>query len=616
VAVWVCANPSHKDVDAPLAVHGTGPSVAWHKEASRLYESARKKLDGFLDKEQDNAVKNLDAKDLGETHLQVTMMARGGIWLQLWGEPAGYDLELRANAMHSHLIRLIGAAQAFPATQKYINSFREFIARTGPARTKALANIEKLCNEQKWPAAEEHLFKVYDTLEPGTVFLSIQENEAIYKPFTQVDVAIQNAMLEMRSKAAEEELAKAVQELTPDFSALRTEIHSAVESVAATGSASWRGESLTGPQLVEKIAQVWQESQVRALRARAKKWALTFRTGKRENSIAFDPDNPAADDRITNAFAGFSDEVVKLLTRLIEADGTRATSESARTVFVDYLRVLAPLVRQTNQRAWSTQLDGALGKFSGKDPGFGQEIQSYAAATADLLRWRARVAAARSARKLVEFTPLEEQFQAGTRSGKVKDIDYTGLFLAEAVGISQPQLLSNSTDIMPVAVGRLVGQKTTVRNVARISAESKTAIVRYSQRTYAIVPAPIEMAGELAALKTDLMVGEQAPPLTLAAMEAVLSAERGDLAAAGGEITGMHLEGVITRFATLPTSAVVLTELGRLPPERFDGGPLHNMLMRFDVTPRWAAHDYFFLQLGPPANLTATIVEGGRTPRW
>jgi hypothetical protein len=139
----------------------------------------------------------------------------------------------------------------------------------------------------------------------------------------------------------------------------------------------------------------------------------------------------------------------------------------------------------------------------------------------------------------------------------------------------------------------------------RISAESKAAIARYSQRTYANLPAPLDMAVEVAALKSDLMVSDQAPPLTMTAMRAVVTAERGDLLSAGGSISGTVLEGVITRFATLPASAVVLTELGRLPPERFDGTNLHNMLMRFDIVPEWACHDYFFINLVPPTNLTA-----------
>ena len=605
VALVVCANPSHKVLDAALAIHGKQSSAAWHKEASSLYENARTKLSNFLEKEQKSGIKSISAEDLGKTHLMLTMLRRGGSWLQMWGEPAGVDFDLRCGVMQGHLSRLIETSKSYPATQKYIDNFRQFIEKTGPARIKAVANIEKLCNEQKWPAAEVALFKVYDILEPGIVFLTPQEQAAIYNPFAQVDLAIRAAMQKLRSEAAAQELTQLITELMPKYSVLQQEMQTAIDSIAATGSASWRGEAANGPQLVEKIAQMWRETQVSAHQCRGRRWALAFRSNYGGTRTAIDPANPQAADEITGPFAAFSDDVMKSLVRLIDVDCSRATVDVARNLYVEYLRALAPVVRQTNRREWAAQLETALAKFPVKSPDLEREIKSYTAATSDLLRWRARVATAQTAVMGAEYVPIENRFHDGTLSGKVNDFDYIGLIYAPPSPEMQPQLLTDAPDVMRIAVQRLMGQKTSVRDVVRISADSKAAIARYSRRTYANLPAPLDFAGEVESLKTDLMVSEQSPPLTLAAMQAVVTAERGDLVAAGGEITGMHLEGVITRFATLPASAVVLTELGRLPPETFDGGNLQNMLMRFEMTPRWACHDYFFVQLAPPANLTA-----------
>src|SRR5687768_11214877 len=102
------------------------------------------------------------------------------------------------------------------------------------------------------------------------------------------------------------------------------------------------------------------------------------------------------------------------------------------------------------------------------------------------------------------------------------------------------------------------------------------------------------------------MVNDQLPPMTLEAAHAVMTAERGDMVEVGGEISGVHLESVITRFASLPASAAVLMPLGSLPAETFDGAPLNNALMRFAIAPRWVYHDYFFTTLPPPANQTAS----------
>lgn len=603
----VVANPSHKTLDTPLAIHGKQTSVAWHQEASRLYAESSKKLLGFLEKEQKNALKNIDPDDVGKTFLMLVRIDRAGEWLEMWGEPAGADFRLRSAVMRAHLNRIILAIQPFPPAQKYIENFRLFIAKTTPARAKALANIEKLCNEKKWDAAEEALFKVYDTLQPGTAILASVESQPIYAPFAQVYGAIHASMSQLRSAAAAQELGKAIQELTPNYDAALQEMGQATQGLAASGSVTWRGETVNGPQLVESLGQSWREIQVQAQQHRAKTWALQFRSQAHGMSMGGPTDlDPNANDPLAATYATFSQQVRLALVRLVEADAARINLDAVRSEYVSYLRALAPLVRQTNDREWAVQLQAALGKLHGKVPELDQEVQGYAAATNDLLRWRARVARARVAVRAAEYAPISQRLRDGTMSGKVNDAEYIGLIPAPPARETQPQLLTGSPDIMAVAVPRLLGQKATVQDVVRMAADSKTAIGRYASRTYVNVPAPLPVTAEVESLRADLFVSEQAPPLTLAAMQAWLTAERGDFVAVGGEISGCYLESVVTRFATLPVSAAVLSTLGQLPPERFDGNRLQNMLMRFEITPRWASHDHFFVDLVPPPTQAAS----------
>jgi hypothetical protein len=604
VVMAVLANPSHRLLDAPLAIHGKVSTPPWHSEASKLYESARAKLLNYLEKEQKNAIKTINAEDLGKTHLMVTLINRGGVWMENWGEPAGADFKMRAGIMHGHLGRIIGASKNTPAGQKFIENVRVIVAKTSPARAKALTNIEKLCNEKKWEQAEAALFKVYDGLEPGVIFLTDEEKKPIYQPFMNVGVAINMAMAELRTTRSGDELKIAIQELAPNYSGILQEVNSAVDSVAATGTAMWRGGSVTGPQLVEKIGQTWREMQVQAQQLRGKRWAFQYRSTAGMNMSAFM--NQDAPDPIATEFSTFSQQVMKALVRLAEADATRAAPDVARTLYVEYLRAMAPLVRQTNDRGWATQLQAGLAKFQAKDTALDRDVKSYGGATSELLRWRARSAAATARARGTEFAAIDQKFYEGTVSGKVNDSDYVGLFSASPTQRTQPQLLTASPEIMPIAVQRLVGQKVTVQDVIRIAPDSKASIARYAGRTYANVPAPLPIASEVESLKADLMISEQSPPLTLAAMQAVVTAERGDMIAVGGEITGSHLEAVVTRFASLPNSAAVLSPLGQIPPERFDGPPLHNMLMRFEIAPQWVCHDYFFMTLTPPANQTAS----------
>ena len=108
------------------------------------------------------------------------------------------------------------------------------------------------------------------------------------------------------------------------------------------------------------------------------------------------------------------------------------------------------------------------------------------------------------------------------------------------------------------------------------------------------------MAAEVDLLKFDLLVGEQAPPLTLSSAIAVDSASRGTLAAAGGEIAGVYLEALITRFASLKPMASSLVPLGELPIDSRQR-LLQQTVMRFELEPTWVQHEHFFIELSTVA---------------
>ena len=129
---------------------------------------------------------------------------------------------------------------------------------------------------------------------------------------------------------------------------------------------------------------------------------------------------------------------------------------------------------------------------------------------------------------------------------------------------------------------------------------------RYSAGTYVTCRSIAgSYAPAIAALRSDLMVTDQTPPLSLAAAVAIDSAERGDAVALGGNVSGMHLEGLITRFAGLPDSAWPLETLTMSRVIlKTDSSLLPNVVVRFELQPRWAQHEYFFTNLAAAATET------------
>ena len=137
----------------------------------------------------------------------------------------------------------------------------------------------------------------------------------------------------------------------------------------------------------------------------------------------------------------------------------------------------------------------------------------------------------------------------------------------------------------PVLIGSCVG----------IVPAKQLVASHYRDRHYATFTLPSGFDVEQLALKADLLASEGAPPLTLEAAMAIAAADRGDLQAAGVVLSRLHVEPLATRMATLPAAASAMIPLGPLPRESMDSPPLHQILFRTEVEPKWVRNEYFFL---------------------
>jgi hypothetical protein len=593
------ANPSHQDFDAALAVHGRTSSPEIQQRAQALYESANEALIGFAKALNTSRGVQLDGKKIGRTHLELLQLARLGGRLVLLGEPAGVDYQRRSAVLKQNLNKVVTAYQSTRGGQAFIQSIRQQLARQTPVRARTLRQVQELAQQGKWPQAENALYDLLDMLETGTVFLTSNEWREIYDPFEDVRQAVDRAMLKLRYDQAREELATRREAETPDFEGVAAQMLSAAQALNTSTTVPWEGDSLTGPELVDRFGQKWQELQVMALRCRALDWAMQQRgTDMYEMEGDFEGE-PV--DRLRGPMKQFQGSVAQAVAQAIDADAARASAEDAAVLYVEYLKVLAPLVRQA-ERGLADVVEPPLQKLASQGGNFAQEVVAYQAATDELLRWRRRVASGRAAARASAYPSLEKPFFEATRS---KD-EYRGLFPERDADPRTPALQASAPQVMPVAIERLMGQTVAAHDVVRVPGQSRTAIGRYRVRTYASVPIDLPLENELDALRYDLLAGDQAPPLSLAAMQSLLTAEGGDFVTVGGTIRGLHLESLITRFASLPTPAAVLLPLGVLPREDTDEVEDYDlrsqMLMRFDLQPQWVQHDHFFAELATDAS--------------
>lgn len=587
------ANPNYKDPDAALAAHGSGTGAELHAEAATLYAAAVQEMRKQLNAVADNRGAQLSGQAIGQTRAKLIKIQRLAPQIEIYGEPAGTDFAFRymdaGIAQWSQIVKPYAAA---PSSQKFVNSIRLAIQKQTPARMKTLERLQKLVAEQKWKAAEDELYRLFDGLEVGTCFLSDQERLDISRPFGEVKGAIDTAMRRIRSQDAAQLLGQSRSEQTPDFATHVKAFQEATAAVAATGQANWDGALVSGPQLVEKIASRWSEVHVACLRCRALDWAmqpLFQMAGANATKISPDPTS----QELQRDYSQFDTAVIETIASLIRADAARVSADDAPTLYVEYLHSLSPLANLVADHSAVAAWDAALQQLAARAPAFAAETKAYEAGTRELLRWRARTASSLAQARSSAFPTLDKHLYDAT----VSESPFLGLFPERPDGQLAPRLLAAGPAIMPVATPRLMGKQATAFDVVRLSPTSASSIARYRARTYANVSAGLDLSAQVSSLKSDLLVGEQSPALTLAAATSVHSAERGDLAAVGGEIVGHHLEALITRFAALPAAASVLVPLGVLPTEDIKQPLLPQMLMRFDIKPTWVQHEHFCFTL-------------------
>jgi len=593
ISPFASANPNDKDSGAALAAHGSGAAKELHARAASLYAAAAQETRTQLEAVASGRGERLSGKAIGQTRMKLRQIERLGPQLEIYGEPAGADFSFRFSDLATpQWWDVVTPYAATPGSQNFVNSIRDVIKKQTPARMKTLEKLQKMVAEQKWQPAEIELYRLFDGLEAGICFLSNQERQEILQPFGEVRAAIDGAMRRIRSQEAAKSLGQSRTQQTPDFASHITAIREATAAVSASGQADWDGEQVTGPQLVQKIGMRWTEVQVACLRCRALDWALQplFQmAGANAAKISPDPTS----EMLQRDYSQFSAAVIESIISLVRADAVRVSGSDVARLYVEYLDSIAPLARQVADgnavKAW----DGALQQLAAKSLEFNSEVKAYDAATREMLRWRARTASSITQARSGKSPALDKHLYDATVS---KD-PFLGLFPERPDGQLAPRLLASAPAIMTVATSRLMGQQATAFDVVRVSPTSSASIARYRARTYANVPAGLDLSAQISALKSDLMIGEQSPALTLATATSVHSAERGDLVAVGGEIIGHHLEGLITRFAALPTSASVLVPLGVLPVEDIKQPLLPQMLMRFDVKPAWVQHDHFYVDL-------------------
>jgi hypothetical protein len=581
------ANPSDKQPQAALDVHGQQFSPELLDVAQKLADKNRTALEKFDGLVKANKALKIDGVELGTAYVNSLRLRRAADQLIMLGEPAGVDFGFRAGEQSQAAQRYVLTLKAVPQAAQGVGLMRSKASQVAQLRQKQLPKLQKLIERQDWDTAERELHEVLDEIEVFAIFMQADERVSIFAPWQDASRAIALALETNRKAAALKAFDDRIAATKPDLAKLLADVSAAASSLKKADKHAIADKMLTGPELVAHFDAAWQKAQVAAIKTLALEWARSTRT---------DTAPTASWTQWRADYDKFAASFGPALKALISADAARVSAADAPALYQAYLPAVADLVDHSAGALAST-LQPALDELVAKSPELTANVKAYRAITDDLLRWRERIAAEQAQAIAKDFHAAEAKTHAAfQRSG-----DSTGFFEAEPMKTAKARLTETAAKTLLTGSPKLVGQKIVIADVCALGGASQAGIARFHDRLYARTTLPTAaLTEEVAALETQLMVTPVQPPLSLLATRAVRGARRGDLVQCGGAVSGIFLEGHVTRFATLPDAAATLVALGQLPADYVERDQLEQVALRLDVQPSWVQQRYLFFKLPAP----------------
>jgi hypothetical protein len=585
VPVVVRANPSHLDPHAAMALHDLVGAKEIMSAASGICANAHKTMEGIIASQGKAGL-----RQFSDAHLALRRLRRAALDLQIQGETAGADFGLRADTMLQQWNQAMTAFKANPANTSQIAKIRQNLPAQHKKATFAIQNAQKLMREQQAVKAYLYLEGIFDEITFYGVFLSPQESEALLGDYIRLIGEIAPMRHRQLRGQIQERLEAIGAPLVPDLQALLATMAAAASTLQSAGTFDVNGQSLNGPQCLDHFLQQWQEIHLKALRCRAIDWARRLTIPR----LSYLP-TPTLPNRVDDdQYRVFCEQIIPSLAAIVAAEAQRANAVEAPQLYMQYLDVLAPMLPRLADDPFETAIDAALNQLVAKSPELINQVNAYRSATDELLRWRERVAAEEAAAQDGQFSASRQVLERAFAS---RD-DYRGLFTAERSTLDDAQLLGSCPEVLSGATDQIVERSIRVGDVAALQG-GQTGVARYDHRHYATMPLP-PIAEAVALLKRDLLVGDSSPPLSLAAAIAIASAHQANYQAVGGAVQNVYLEGLVPRFAVLPSAALPMMRLGPLHSVGNDALLLNHVVVRLHLMPTWIHHRYFFAQMPQP----------------
>jgi hypothetical protein len=580
------ANPSSSAAHQPMAIIGTVDGAK--AEADRLYklfqEHAKRVI--VADRRQSDP-QSIPGEYLARMHGEAWKAARDADRLAQMGEPAGEDLRIRFEAVQAETNRLCqiyrrstkGKQQTQNAIEKLRNQKLE-LQRFLDLASKAVA-------AGKLEAFEKQIESKGIKLRESLAYLSSVEQKPYWHPFALV-LALGDAELR---KSRQAEYATIVQAeidknigLAKSFAAEAERIR---REIASSGKATLdQGVQGDAAESFAYLVECWGRASAGLNRAIALNWAFTNRT-----KIVIEP-TPQQLYR----------DAQPALVSLIDAAASSPQIDDVPRLYSELLKQVATADRRCRKDA--KFMDGfkdSFDQFARQDRNLHATVSAYQMATQQPLRWQRKFVSQQVSELSKGFSTMRKLLYSKREASTAKRSLFAPINRQRIIAASNT-LVAPASVLVQEATPVLVGARITSGRLIRLSPESRTSVVPVQIQGYISSPSPKPRKAQLDDLRSLLMITDSHGPLTLEAANAITSAEYADYESVGGVVAEIHLESLVTRFATMPDIAHVLVPLGNSAKLTTLTFPRKQVCWRLNINPQWAHNEYLVVQTNPPAN--------------
>ena len=626
------ANPT-----GPLPARSSGIGKSLVRKAQQIYIAADEILTAAETAIATGQIQSIDPAKIGQAAVAQLYLSHYSARLSFLGEPAAHDYRMRSQDIIARVHNIVTTYKESPFGVGKFND-ATVLAKLDAKYKRQLARVHMFAKKQNWDVALREMLAILTDINPYRMWYQSALQSGMFRDYNETygklveyvhaywkNDALQRLTAEMqRTKPTfalvlqdiQDATAKlsAGEKLTPlknipmleaepdeddnDVDLLSSDSSSKTSpsakpaakpatdkasppAIAADTSETQPDETVAGPEWLRGFLLKWQASQIRTLRV----LALNLAGG----AVANQNSNAGA-TALVNEQRTFTENVLGSIATFITTDAQNVSAEEARTRYQHYMYVIGRLSGLVDEGMLLNHLEPALAQLAEKSPELAQDVATYREFSADVLRWKERIA---------EF---KQQVSADAPADRA---------VAAAARIDGPDsktLYSNPSTTWPEAnvslcllikqmSEQLVAKNIVAENFVGSRVNPTHSNSASKSGVYVHMESPFDSAAAIQEFASCLLITESAGPLTLQCELALDSMELGNLAAAGGTVQSAEIVGRLPALYDFTPEDWGPITLGPLDDDVVDTTITKQVLVRLHVSPDWIRYRYAFLSL-------------------